>query len=334
MGLFGNLFKPKVDKLAESRDVEGLEAILRSDAKSEFRVAAIDALVTFGGGGSADAFVAILGDADPTVDRAAEGALRGLDADAAEALAAALGQPIGDRALGLLLDLGDASAEPLEHAAHGDDEACRHHAISGLLDLAKTTADEATHELCFRTVLAALGDRAPTCRAQAAAGLSAFGDPRSAKALAAQLKDGDETVRAACRETLVKVGSPAVPYLAEALADRNPNSRLLAAGLLAEIDTAPVEVQDRQAVLVTLMDLMGSNDEALGKAVAAAIERIPAADVIDMQLERLEDPNSDEREETEDLVRKLLEHGALDPSERNAAERRLDQILAADPEEG
>lgn len=334
MGLFGTLFKPKVDKLAESGDVDGLEAILRSDAKSEDRVASIDALVTFGGEGSAAAFAAVLGDADPTVDLAIEGALRGLGAEAAEALAAGLGKPTGDRALGLLLDLGDASAEPLQHAAHGDDEACRHHAISGLLDLANVTDDDATHELCFRAILAALGDKVPACRAEAASGLATFGDPRAAKALAAQLKDGDESVRKACRGTLSKIGSPSFPYLVDALADRNPNSRLLAAGLLAEIDTAPAEVQDRQAALVILMGLLSAENQTLGQAVAAAVERIPAADVIEMQLERLEDPNSDEREETEDLVRRLLEHGAMDPSERQSAERRLDQILAADPEEG
>ena len=37
MGLFGKLFKPKVHKLAESGDVEGLEAVLRSDANGEDR---------------------------------------------------------------------------------------------------------------------------------------------------------------------------------------------------------------------------------------------------------------------------------------------------------
>ena len=119
----------------------------------------------------------------------------------------------------------------------------------------------------------------------------------------------------------------------DALADRNANSRLAAAELLAEIDAAPVEVQDRQAVLVTLLDLLGSKDAALGTAVTTAVERIPVSDVIDMQLERLEDPNSEEREETERLVRKLLEHGAIDPGERQAADRRLTRALAADPED-
>jgi len=333
MGLLGNLFGPKIDKLKERGDVEGLEAILASDAKLEHRVDAIDALVELEGDSISEALAAALGDADPAVDRAVETALRGLGANAAEALAARLAQPIGDRALGLLLDLGDASAEPLQNAAQNDDEACRHRAISGLLDLRRTTGDEATRELCFRTVLAALGDKAPACRAEAAAGLAAFGDPRAAKALAAQLKDGDETVRTACRSTLGEIGSPAVPYLVDALVDRNPNSRLLAAGLLAEIDTAPVEVQDRQAVLVTLVDLLDSKNEVLGKAVATAVERIPVADVIDKQLERLEDPNSDEREETESLVRQLLEHGAMDPHERQAADRRLTRILTADPED-
>jgi len=333
MGILGNLFGPKIDKLKERGDVEGLEAILASDAKLEHRVDAIDALVALEGGSIAAILTAALGDADPAVDEAAETALRNLGANAADALAAGLGQPIGDRALGLLLDLGDAGAEPLQNATHNDDEACRHRAISGLLALAKTTGDESTRELCFRSVLAALGDKASGCRAEAAAGLAAFGDPRAAKALAAQLKDGDETVRMACRRTLGEIGSSAVPYLGDALADRNANSRLAAAELLTEIDAAPVEVQDRQAVLVTLLDLLDSKDAALGKAVTTAVERIPAGDVIDMQLERLEDPNSEGREETESLVRKLLEHGAIGPGERQAADRRLTRALAADPED-
>ena len=81
------------------------------------------------------------------------------------------------------------------------------------------------------------------------------------------------------------------------------------------------------------MDLIDAGDEVLRTSVATAVARIPAADVIHAQLERLEDPNSDEREETEDLVRQLLEHGIMDPSQRQAAERRLDRILTTDPEE-
>ena len=333
MGLLGNLFGPKIDKLKERGDVEGLEAILASDAKLEHRIDAVDALVELEGGSISGVLVAALGDTDPAIDRAAETALRNLGDGAAEALAAGLALPIGDRALGLLLDLGDASAGPLQNAAHNDDEACRHRAISGLLDLARSTGDEETRELCFRAVLAALGDKAPACRAKAAAGLAAFGDPRAAKALAAQLKDGDEIVRTACRSTLGEIGSPAVPYLNGALADRNANSRLAAAELLGEIDTAPVEIQDRQAVLVTLIDLLDSKDAALGKAAGTAFERIPAGDIIDMQLERLEDPNSAEREETEAFVRRLLESRAVDSREREAADRRLARALAADPEE-
>ncbi len=260
MSLLQNLFGPKIDKLRQRGDVEGLEAILVSGARSEHRVAAIDALVELEGGASSTALAGVLGDADPAVDRAAETALRDLGTGAAEALATALTGPNGDRALGLLVNLGDAGAEPLKYAAQSDDEACRQRAISALLDLAGTTGDEATRELCFRAVLAALGDGAPTCRAAAAAGLAAFADPRAARALAAQLKDGDETVRTACRTTLCGIGPPAVPYLADALIDRNPNSRLLAAGLLAEIDAAPVEVQDRFQVLISLVGILDSND--------------------------------------------------------------------------
>lgn len=333
MSLLEKLFGPKVDKLKDRGDVTGLEAVLASGAASEHRVRAIDALVELEGGRISAALAGALGDADPAVDRAAEKALRDLGADAAEALAAVLAGPIGDRVLDLLVDLGDASVEPLRSAAQNDDEACRRRAISALLELARSTGDDAVRELCFRAVLAALGDRERACRAAAAAGLASFGDPRAARALAAQLKDGDETVRTACRNTLGAIGPPAVPFLVDALCDRNPNSRLLAAGLLAEIDTSAVEVQDRLEVLDTLVDILGSNDEVLAAAAAAAVERIPAADVVARQLDRLEDPTSDEREETEELVRRLLEHGAMDSRERQAAERRLTRILAADPDE-
>jgi HEAT repeat protein len=332
MAFLTKLFGPNIDKLKERGDGEALREIV-SGGKAEHRVEAISALVELEDGGASEALASALGDSDPAVDRAAESALRDLGVQAADALAAGLSRPIGDRALGLLRDLGDAGAEPLRNAAASDEEAGRRRAVSGLLDLAATTRDDATRELCFRTVLAALGDRAPACRARAARGLSSLGDPRAARALAAQLKDGDETVRAACRSTLAEIGSPAVPYLVDALADRNRNSRLLAAGLLAEIDTAPVEVQDRQALLVTLFDLLDSKDDALAEAASTAIGGIPAVDVIEAQLERLEDPNSDEREETESLVRRLLEHGAVDPVQREAANRRLDLILAAEPDE-
>jgi len=334
MGLLGNLFGPKIDKLKQHRDVDGLKAILASDSRPELRIDAMDALVELAGADSSESLVTVLGDTDSVVDQAAEKALRTLGADASGAFASSLSLPVGDRALGLLLDLGDASAKPLQAAAHDEDEAGRHRAISGLLDLAETTKSDEIHEQCFRSILAALGDKEPTCRAEAAAGLAAFGDPRAAKALAAQLKDGDEGVREACRSTLSGIGSPAVPYLVGALMDRNPNSKLLAAGLLAEVDTAPVEVQDRQAMLGKLIDLLGSKNETIGPLVAATINRTPAADVIDIQLQRLEDPNSDEREETEDFVRQLLEHCAIEPQERQAAERRLAQIIAAESEDG
>jgi HEAT repeat protein len=242
-----------------------------------------------------------------------------------------LGQPIGDRALGLLLELGDAGADPLQHAAQHDDETTRLRAVSGLLALAKSTETEATRDQCFRAMLATLGDGAPSCRAAAASGLAAFADPRAAKALAAQLKDGDETVRSACQSTLREIGSPAVPYLIDAVADRNANSKQLAAALLAEAEYEAVEAQDRQAALRTLIDLLGSKSSELAESAATAVRRIPAADVIHNNLERLEDPTSDEREETEEFIRGILENGAVDSRERAAAERRLDAIAEADP---
>jgi HEAT repeat protein len=329
MGLLDKLLGPKIDKLKDRGDVEALEAIVVADAKLEHRLDAINALVELEGDTIAETLAAALNDADPAVEQAAEKGLRNLGANAAEALAAGLSRPGGDRALCLLVELGDASAEPLRNASQSRDVVGRHRAVAGLLDLARATEKDETRELCFRTVLAALGDKAPMCRAEAAFGLAAFGDSRSAKALAALLKDGDETVRTACRSTLGVIGSPAVPYIVNAMLNRNPNSKLLAAELLAEIDAAPIEVQDRQAVLVTLIDLMDSKDEALANAVTTAMQHIPAADVIEQHLERLEDPNSNERDESESLVRKLLEYGAMEPYERQEADRRMTQILAA-----
>jgi HEAT repeat protein len=332
MGLLGRLFGPKIDKLKQRGDVEGLAAVITSDGKTEDRIAAIDALVELGDDSTARTLVTILGDADGTVDQAAEKAIRGLGNAASGALVGGLAQPIGDRALGLLLELGDVGADALQEAAQNDDETTRLHALSGLLALADSTDTDATRDQCFRAVLATLGDKTPSCRAAAASGLAAFGEARAAKALAAQLKDGDETVRSACQNTLSDIGSPAVPYLVDAVVDRNPNSKQLAAALLAEVDFDPVEVQDRQAALRVLVGLQHSKNDELAASAAAAVRRIPAADVIENHLERLEDPTSDEREETEAFVRQILEHGAMDSKARAAAERRLDAITPTEPE--
>jgi HEAT repeat protein len=333
MGLVERLFRPKVERLATAGDIEGLRAIATSEGKLEQRIAAIDALVELGKGSVTAVLVSLLGDSEPKVADTAERVLRGLGAEAAQDLAAALATPEGDRALDLLLGIGDACAEALHEAASHDDETVRHRVISGVLELAADTDDEETHELCFRTLLASLGDREPSCRAEAAAGLATFSDPRAARALAAQLKDGDETVRTACRDTLATIGSPAFPYLIDAVADRNANSRLLAAELLAKIDSEPADVQERQAALKALLALRTSADGALTDAVEGAIRSIPATDVVEQQLMRLEDITSDEREETEELVGRLLKHGNIDPRERQSVERRLAEIPSSDLQE-
>jgi HEAT repeat protein len=327
MGLLDRLFRPKIDKLKDRGDTAGLTEILVSDGQAEQRVAAIEALAGIGPPDLAETLVSVLSDSEPAVASAAEAVLLDLGASAPQALASTLSDPVGEKALGMLLSWGDAGADTLSEALQNQEDIGRLRALDGLLEIARTTGDDDTRELVFRSLLASLGDRAPDCRVAAAEGLAELGDPRAARALAAQLKDGAESVRDACRSTLSRIGATAVPDLTAALMERNTNSRLLAAGLLGEVWSESVDLQDREAALRTLVGLAGDRDDDVRQRVTTSLAKIPVTDVVETHLERIEDPTAFEREESAELVRDLLEHGAVEPDRRERLLQRLDRLM-------
>jgi len=327
MGLLERLFKPKIEKLRDRGDGAGLHTILASDAKTEHRVTAIEALVEMAGPDLAEVLVSRLGDQDPAVDGAAEKALRQLGASALEALTASLTSPVGDRTLDMVLELGDSGADSLRDASQSLEASGRRRALQGLLEIAQATSDDDIREISFRSLLAAVGDRSAECRSEAADGLNLFRDPRAARALAAQLKDGNEAVRQSCHTTLEGIGAAAIPDLTAALMERNPNSRLLAAELLGGVWSESVDLQDREAAVRTLLGLVDDRDDRVRQAVTTSLGRISVSEMVEAHLERIEDPTSFEREESAELIRQLLEHGAVEPVRRDAALERLSRLM-------
>jgi len=313
MGLFDRLLKPNVTKLESHGDVEALAKLVASDDRRELRFAAIEALARIGGPEATDGLVRALSDDDPEVAGSAEKAIAGLGPAAGPALIGALGGPGGDAALGLLLNLGDQAIELVRGACSDQDEATRLRALGALVELDSGLNNDEVRESLFRALLAALGDRSAGCRVFAATRLEALGNPKAARALASQLKDGDDTVRSACRQALLAIGEPAVPYLLDALADRNMNSRRLAAELLGEVCGGKVTVDSQRVALLGLIDRASDGNAEIAAAVHQALEGIPSDAVIALHCEWLADPERSDHEEIEEFLTQMLEHGGFSP---------------------
>jgi HEAT repeat protein len=237
-----------------------------------------------------------------------------------------LSGPGGDAALGLLLNLGDQAIELLRGACSDQDEAIRLRALGALVELDTRLAHDEVRESLFRALLAALGDRSARCRVFAATRLEALSNPKAARALASQLKDGDDTVRAACRQALLAIGEPSVPYLLDALGDRNINSRRLAAELLGEICGGKVTVDSQRVALLGLIDRASDGNAEIATAIHRALEMIPSDAVIATQLEWLADPERSDHEEIGEFLTRMLAHGALDPESKNRIVERMSAL--------
>lgn len=316
MKFFERLLRPNVHRLESHGKVEALAKLTELDNRLDLRTAAIEALARIGGAQATRALVGTLSDEDPEVARSAEKALAGLGSAAGAALIGALGGRGGDDALKVLLSLGDEAVELLRGACSDQDEATRLRALGGMVDLDATFDDDEVRESLFRVLLAALGDRSPRCRVLAAQRLEGLDDARASRALAAQLKDGDDTVRSACRQALGAIGEPAAPYLLDALADRNVNSRRLAAELLGEVCSGDVDDESRRIALSALTDQASDSNAEIAAAVHRALETIPSDAVIASQLELLADPDRSDHEEIREFLNQMLAHGALPPEVR------------------
>ena len=311
MGLFDRLLKPNISKLESHGDIEALAKLVHLDERGDLRIAAIEALTRIGSSEAIGPLVKALSDSDGEVARAAEKAVAGLGSAAGAALIGTLGEQGSDAALGMLLKLGEEAVELLRAACSDQDETIRFEALGALVKLdARNNNDEVLENL-FRALLAALGDRSAECRVLAATRLEALSDARAGRALAAQLKDGDDTVRTACRQALLAIGEPAVPHLLDALADRNANSRRMAAELLSEVCRTEAGIKSRRVALSALLDRASDSNAEIAMAVHRALEIIPSAAVITEQLEWLADPERSDHEEIEEFLTRMLAHGAL-----------------------
>ena len=311
MGLFDRLLKPNITKLEGHGDVEALAKLVESDDRRDLRISAIEALARIGGSEATDSLVRALSDDDTDVARTAKKAVAGLVSEAGPALIGALGGQGSDDALGILLDSGEEAVELLRDACSSQNEAIRLRALSGLVDLDIRLDNDEARETLFRTLLAALGDRSAECRVFAATRLEGLGNAKASRALAAQLKDGDDTVRTACRQALLVIGEPAVPYFLDALQDRNANSRRLAAELLGEVCGGEVSVDNRRVALLGLIDRASDSNAEIATAVHRALTIIPSDTVITEQLDWLADPERSDHEEIEEFLTEMLAHGGL-----------------------
>jgi len=223
------------------------------------------------------------------------------------------------------LNLGDQAIELLRGACSDQDGAIRLRALGALVELDSGLNNHEVRESLFRALLAALGDRSVECRVFAATRLEALGNPKAARALSSQLKDGDDTVRAACRQALLAIGEPAVPYFLDALSDRNRNSRRLGAELLGEVCGGDVSLDSRRVALLGLVDRAADGNAEIATAVHRSLETIPSDEVITEQLEWLADPERSDHEEIEEFLTQMVEQGGL----TSEAKKRIVEMMTA-----
>ncbi len=326
MGLFNRLLKPNITKLESHGDVEALAKLVESDDRRDLRCTAIEALARIGGPAAAEPLVRALSDDDSDVARIAKKVIAGLGLESGTWLIGALGGPGGDAAKDLLLNLGPEAVKLLRGACSDQDEAIRLQALGALVDLDAGLNNDEVRESLFRALLAALGDRSAGCRVLAATRLETLGNAKAGRALASQLKDGDDAVRTACRQALLAIGEPAVPYLLDALQDRNMNSRRLAAELLGEVCGGEAAVDSRRVALLGLIDRASDSNAELAAAVHSALEMIPSDAVIAEQLEWLADQERSDHEDIEEFLTQMLAHGGLRPEFKNRIVERMNAL--------
>lgn len=324
MGLFDRLLGPNINKLESNGDIDALARLVTSDDHRKLRTAAIEALARIGKPQATQTLVGAMFNDDPDAKQAAETAVTALGSAAGPELVETLGRPGDDVALGLLLDLDEEGVEFLRSACSHQNEATRTRALKGLIELDTTLDNPEVREVLFRALLAALGDRSADCRVIAAGTLGTISDKRASRALASQLKDGDENVRNACREALETIGEPAVPSLLDALADRNVNSKRLAAELLEVVCCREVEAESRRVALFALADHASGSNTDHAAAVRQAIQAIPSDTVISEQLEWLADPERSDHEDIEDFLTMMLKYGGLSAKLENSITQKID----------
>lgn len=280
MSLLQRLIRPNINKLAARGDVEGLLRVLAAPGRAETRARAAAALARAGDPRAFQALATALADEEGVVAEASEAGLRALGLAVAPSLAEVLDNAevaVAARARSLLLTLGHRAVGPLVEMVRSGGDAARGRAV-GLLGELWPSLDEREEERedAFRALLAALGDGVATTRVWAATLLGEVGDPRAGRALAARLKDGDAAAREASVNALRRLGGAVVPHVVGALRDRNPNARLAAARLLAEVGHEGGDRATRCELREAAREAAQDRDRQVREAAAVILSRIPA----------------------------------------------------------
>ncbi|MCP4900132.1 MAG: hypothetical protein GY906_24440 [bacterium] len=282
MGLIERFLGPNIDKLVAAHDTKKLGELLQH-SKGEIRLRAVRALAGLDDARVVGPLIGALGDSDDSVADSATEALRHYGDRAVVGLEDALGnedENIATRALKLLLRPDPPNVDPFVSALKTGNDRARVVAAETLIGFLPSLAEEESREECFRAMRAALGDRDPDIRALVADGLGKVADERASKALVAQLKDGTETVREACSEAIQHLGTPAIPYLVDALGDRNANARSGAARLLGLLSDAIVDDM-RFTVVERLQGVTSDGEAKVAENATEALKQLGAVTLDD-----------------------------------------------------
>jgi HEAT repeat protein len=277
VGLIERLLGPNIDKLVAAHDIKRLVELTKHP-KAELRVRAVKALADLDDARVVGVLISTLGDADPEVANAARNALRDAGEQAVSGLEEALGsddETIGAQALELLLEADPPDVTPFVEVLRNGNDRARAVGAEALISLIPQLEDEESQEASFKAMRVALGDRDPDIRAMVAGGLGRLADDRASKALVAQLKDGTEEVREACADALLNVGSSAIPFLLDALGDRNANARGGAARLLGLLGSR-IDGDRRFSVIERLQGVTRDRDAGVADRAAKALSHLGA----------------------------------------------------------
>ncbi len=272
MGLFNRFLGPNIEKLEAKGDVEALLSLLGHE-KPDLRLASIKALLRMRNMAVIPVLIEALGAEDNELKTVAGEGLEAFGSDAHTPLAGALGdEQLGPGALDFLVQQKEIPT--LIEAFRKGEDAARLRAGGALVEIMPSLEGE-NRDSTLQSMRAALGDRLPEIRRMAAELLGEMGDERATKALASQLKDGQDEVRKACVKALRQIGAPAIPHILNALDSRSPRARAEAADLLAEM--APKLDQDtRSRVIEDLARASEDRDEHVRSRVGEALKILGA----------------------------------------------------------
>jgi len=270
MGLLDRFFGPNIEKLEAGGDTEALVDLLEHE-KRDIRLQAVNALLRLEHPAVISALISALGDEDVDFVTAGKQGLEAFGSRAHAELARALDdEKLGPEALDILLRQREIPT--LVEALRSGGDNARLLCAQALAKILPSTVDE-ERDRGLRAMRASLGDRLPEIRCIAASLLGEMHDERASKALAAQLKDGQEEVREACARALRSIGAAAVVHLLNALSSRSPRARAEAARILPDLAGA-VDPDTRAGIIEDLEGASQDRDEHVRNAVAAALKNL------------------------------------------------------------